>query len=52
MRKSEDQITEADKQDAKRRIQGGQSDSPEDSGGDEVPVDLRVPDTASAGADA
>ncbi|KAG6019265.1 hypothetical protein E4U40_007207 [Claviceps sp. LM458 group G5] len=34
MRKSEDKITEADKQDAKRRIQGnlGMEQSPSDSG--------------------
>ncbi|KAK0728495.1 phosphatidylserine decarboxylase-domain-containing protein [Lasiosphaeria miniovina] len=37
MPKNEDQVTEADKQDAKRRIQGAQAEeSPEDSGGDDI----------------
>ncbi|KAK3946007.1 phosphatidylserine decarboxylase-domain-containing protein [Diplogelasinospora grovesii] len=39
MRKDADQVTEAEKQDAKRRIQGQvneESQSPEDSGGDEL----------------
>ncbi|KAK5658527.1 hypothetical protein OQA88_1919 [Cercophora sp. LCS_1] len=48
MRKNEDQITEADKKDAKRRIQGqvGEVESPEDSGGDEN-LSTAVPSTAS-----
>lgn len=38
MRKDDTQITEADKKEAKRRIQGqvGGGESPEDSGGDEL----------------
>lgn len=48
MRKDEDQITEADKKDAKRRIQGqvGEAESPDDSGGDEN-LSTTVPSTAS-----
>lgn len=42
MRKSEDQITEADKQDASRRIKGGVAEeSPDDSGGDDAQQALR-----------
>lgn len=39
MRRSEDQITEAEKKDAKRRIQGNfaMEQSPSDSGEDELP---------------
>ena len=46
MRKDEDQITEADKKDAKRRIQGGkgEEESPDDSGGEVV-----IPPEAAAG---
>ena len=37
MRKDDDQITEADKKEAKRRIQGQVGgESPEDSGGDDL----------------
>ncbi|KAK3360116.1 phosphatidylserine decarboxylase-domain-containing protein [Lasiosphaeria hispida] len=47
MRKDEDQITEADKQDAKRRIQGsmgaGAEESPDDSGGDELGLGSQQP---------
>lgn len=36
MRKSEDQITDADRKDADRRIKGGEAEeSPDESGGDE-----------------
>jgi len=50
MRKNEDEITEADKQDAKRRIQGstGVEESPEDSGGDDLTTSGPVPLAASA----
>lgn len=46
MRKSEDQITEADKKDATRRIKGGVAEeSPDESGGDEqlVPTSVSLP---------
>lgn len=53
MRKDEDQITEADKQDAKRRIQGQVAEeSPDDSGsgGDGEELTMGVPPSSAAAA--
>ncbi|KAK0614134.1 phosphatidylserine decarboxylase-domain-containing protein [Immersiella caudata] len=48
MRKDADQITEAEKKDATRRIQGasGEVESPEDSGGDELATSGVLPPSA------
>lgn len=53
MRKDENQITEADKQDAKRRIQGQiAEESPDDSGsgGDGEEVTTKVPPSSVVAA--
>jgi phosphatidylserine decarboxylase len=55
MRKDENQITEAEKQDAKRRIQGQVAEeSPDDSGsggdGEDGAAALRVPPASAAAA--
>ena len=49
MRKKDEDVTEQDMREAKRRIQGSGSaeDSPEDSGGDEVLPPLGVAAAAS-----
>lgn len=49
MRKDEDQITEADKKDAARRIQGASGEeSPDDSGGDDLGASGILPASAHA----
>ncbi|KAK1754667.1 hypothetical protein QBC47DRAFT_223476 [Echria macrotheca] len=46
MRKNDDEITEADKENAKRRIQGSTgAESPEDSGGDDPTTSGLIPST-------
>jgi hypothetical protein len=49
MRKDEGDITEADKKDAKRRIQGAVTEeSPEDSGADDLAASGLLPASAHA----